>query len=87
MQRRRPNPFTSWEGCLLSSTMWGLSFLFAFVGGAYLGSLWGGYEYSALLAVAAVYIVTRVPWRLWLIRYMRELQGQRDPGDDSPPGS
>lgn len=82
MRTPRPNPFTSWEGCLLSSTVWGISFVLAFVGGAYLGSLFDNYQATTICAVIAGSLVSAVPWRQWVIRAIKGTQGPQNPGGD-----
>jgi len=81
--RPRPNPFTSWEGCFLSSTVWGISFILAFVGGAFVGSWLGGDQASLFGAVLAGGLVTFTPWRRWILAGLQRRKDGHDSRDDS----
>ncbi|MBI2886701.1 MAG: hypothetical protein HYY02_05785 [Chloroflexi bacterium] len=84
--RRRPNPFTSWEGCFLSNTVWGVSFLIALTGGAYVGSLLGGQDGGTMGAALAAGVVTFTPWRRWILAGLRRLRQYLE-SDEEPPSS
>ena len=68
---RRPNPFTSLEGCYLSRTVGGIAFVIAFVGGAYVGTLVGGETGGRVVAVLAAILIGFTPWRRWLLQWAR----------------
>ena len=81
--RRRPNPFTSWEGCFLSSTVWGIFFILAFVGGAFVGSVLGGDQGSLFGAVLGGGVVTFTPWRRWVLAGLYRLRHGHDSQSDT----
>ena len=88
MRPRRPNPFTSVEGCFLSRTVGAVFFVIGLVLGAYIGFFIGdqpgspissedGSRYGAALGAVACWLV---PWRRWLVRKMKERKDAADDG-------
>lgn len=74
MMEPRPNPFTSFEGCLLSQTLWGVLCLLGFFGGAFIGAEFGGMQNTVSGALLGMMLLGFVPWRRWLVRRMRARQ-------------
>ncbi len=73
MFRRRPNPFTSAEGCFLSQSVWGVSVMVGWIGGAVIGSQIGGYEGGAAGSVAGIALLGFTPWRRGVLALIRKL--------------
>lgn len=82
---RRPNPFTSLEGCFLSSTVWAFAFMVAFVGGISVGTLLGGPDGATLGGATGAFLVTFTPWRRWMLRGLRRLKRHLE-SEPGPPG-
>jgi hypothetical protein len=85
---RRPNPFTSYEGCFLSRTVGAVFFVIGLVAGAYIGFFLGemegapfgredGSRFGAALGAVALWMV---PWRRWLVRKIKERNDATDDG-------
>ena len=85
---RRPNPFTSFEGCFLSRTVGAVFFVIGLITGAYLGFFLGeqpgspfgaedGSRFGAALGAVALWMV---PWRRWLVRKIKERTDATDGG-------
>ena len=86
MFNQRPNPFTSFEGCLLSQTLWGVMVLIGFFGGAFLGrELGDSMQGTGLGALTGIWLLGFTPWRRWLVRFLQRHQRPShwpEPGDD-----
>ena len=81
---QRPNPFTSFEGCLLSQTLWGLLVMVGLFGGAMVGKELGDdLQSTSLGAITGVYLLGFTPWRRWLAAWLRRRQ---QPTDNAGPG-
>ncbi|GEM_PF-3539815 len=81
----RPNPFTSFEGCLLSQTLWGVLVMIGFFGGAMIGTELGSTRENTISgALLGMTLLGFVPWRRWLAAWLRRRNGRSD-GPDAPP--
>lgn len=84
MLPRRPNPFTSFEGCLLSQTLWGVLVMAGLFGGAMVGRELGGDMQSTTLgALLGTFLLAFTPWRRWLAAWLRRRREPRA-DDDGP---
>ncbi len=69
---RRPNPFTSFEGCLLSQTLWAVFVMAGLFGGAVIGREVGGdMQGTTLGGLIGVTFLGFMPWRRWLVAWLR----------------
>ncbi len=84
----RPNPFTSFEGCLLSQTLWGVLVMVGFFGGALLGKELGDTRENTISgAILGMTLLGFVPWRRRLVAWLRKRSGRDGDGPGGPPSA
>lgn len=79
-QPPRPNPFTSFEGCLLSQTLWAALVMIGLFGGGFVGREVGGDMQSTTLGgLIGMTLLAFSPWRRLLAAWLRR---RRPPAPD-----